>query len=74
MNFILFNFRNQINKNNQINKKQKNTVNIRRQPFLKQYIFYAILNTDLHMNRGVAAANVIYILYLINILCILKNM
>ncbi|XP_043789301.1 uncharacterized protein LOC122713164 [Apis laboriosa] len=46
-------------------KMNKNLVNplkiinsIRRQPFLKQYIFYAILNTDLHMNRGVAAANI----------------
>lgn len=64
MNFILFNFRN----GNQINKKQKNThVSIRRQPFLPQYVFYAILNTDLRMNRGAAAANVsiTYILHLI---------
>ena len=33
-------------------------INYRRQPDPLQYVFYAILNTDLQMNQGIAAANV----------------
>lgn len=48
----------------QRNKKRKKINMItRRGPGTMQYIFYSILNTDLHMNRGTAAANVSLIVF-----------
>ncbi|XP_043589611.1 uncharacterized protein LOC122570819 [Bombus pyrosoma] len=46
------------NSNQIIKKRQRNYVSNRRQSGPMQYVFYAILNTDLHMNRGTAAANI----------------
>ncbi|XP_043527697.1 uncharacterized protein LOC122538036 isoform X1 [Frieseomelitta varia] len=49
------------NKNQCCERKSNKSINPlinRRQPDPLQYVFYAILNTDLHMNQGIAAANI----------------